>query len=215
MIENLISHQGLDHLIATYGYPAVALGVGLESMGLPVPGETMLVLAAMYAATHAEFNIWLVAAAAAVGAIGGDNLGYWLGMRYGYPLLRRFGHCIGLSDKRIKVGQYLFLRHGSKVVFLGRFVALLRMLAAFLAGVNRMRWSHFVLANALGGVVWAAVFALGGYMLGAIIFRLEGMLAPIAFAIVCIVFFGSGFLMLRFEHQLQDKAERALPGPLA
>ena len=61
MIENLISHQGLDQLIATYGYPAVALGVGLESMGLPVPGETMLVLAAMYAATHAELNIWLVA----------------------------------------------------------------------------------------------------------------------------------------------------------
>lgn len=136
-------------------------------------------------------------------------------MRYGYPLLRGFGHCIGLSDKRIKVGQYLFLRHGSKVVFLGRFVALLRMLAAFLAGVNRMRWSHFVLANALGGVVWAAVFALGGYMLGAIIFRLEGMLAPIVFAIVCIGFFGSGFLMLRFEHQLRDKAESALPGPIA
>lgn len=213
MIESL-THQGLDQLIATYGYPAVALGVGLESMGLPVPGETMLVLAAMYAATHADLNIWLVAVAAAVGAIGGDNFGYWLGMRYGYPLLRRFGHCIGLSDKRIKVGQYLFLRHGSKVVFLGRFVALLRMLAAFLAGVNRMRWSHFVLANALGGVAWAAVFALGGYMLGTIIFRLEGILAPIAFVIVCIVFFGSGFLLLRFEHRLQDKAERALPGPL-
>jgi membrane protein DedA with SNARE-associated domain len=209
MIESLISHQGLDHLIATYAYPAVALGVGLESTGLPVPGETILVLAAMYATTHADLNIWLVAVAAAVGAIVGDNFGYWLGMRYGYPLLRRFGHCIGLSDKRIKVGQYLFLRHGSKVVSLGRFVALLRMLAAFLAGVNRMRWSDFVLANALGGVV----FALSGYMLGAIIFRREGMLAPIAFAIVCVVLFGSGFLMLRFERQLHDKAERALPGP--
>jgi membrane protein DedA with SNARE-associated domain len=214
MPASLISHQGLDQLVATYGYLAVAVGVGLESMGVPLPGETLLVLAAIYAGGHADLNIWLVGLAAALGAIAGDNIGYWLGMRYGYPLLRRFGWYAGLSDRRIKVGQYLFLCHGRKVVFLGRFVALLRILAAFLAGVNRMRWSDFMLANALGGVVWAGVFALGGYTLGTIIFRLEGILAPIVFAAACAVFFGCGYLFVKIEDDLQERAERALPGPL-
>ena len=135
---SLFTHQGLDYLVATYGYLAVVLGVGLESMGIPLPGETILVVAAVYAATHAGLNIWLIVVAASAGAIIGDNLGYWLGARFGYPLLLRFGPQVGLSEGRIKVGQYLFMRHGGKVVFFGRFVALLRILAAFLAGVNRM-----------------------------------------------------------------------------
>jgi membrane protein DedA with SNARE-associated domain len=210
----MFSHQELDQLIATYGYLAVTIGVGLESMGLPLPGETILVLAAMYAASHADLNIWLVGVAAVAGAIMGDNFGYWLGLHYGYPLLRRFGRHFGLPDRRIKVGQYLFLRFGNKVVFLGRFVALLRMLAAFLAGVNRMRWPAFLVANALGGILWAALFTLGGYTLGSLMFKLKGVLAPIVFGAAAIVFFGCGFLMLRFEHRLQDKAERALPDPL-
>ena len=88
---SLFSHEGLDSLVATYGYFAVALGVGLESMGLPLPGETILVVAAIYAATHAELNIWLIVVAASAGAIVGDNLGYLLGSRFGYPLLLRFG----------------------------------------------------------------------------------------------------------------------------
>ncbi len=212
---SLFTHQGLDNLVATYGYLAVALGVGLESMGLPIPGETILVVASVYAATHAGLNIWLVAAAASVGAIVGDNLGYWLGSKFGYPLLLRFGPQVGLSEGRIKVGQYLFLRHGAKVVFLGRFVALLRILAAFLAGVNRMEWPAFLVANALGGVMWAALFAFGGYMLGTIAFRLQGVLGPTLLVAAAIAFFGCGFLIQHYEDRLQEAAERALPGPLA
>ena len=212
---SLFTHQGLDYLVATYGYLAVVLGVGLESMGIPLPGETILVVAAVYAATHAGLNIWLIVVAASAGAIIGDNLGYWLGARFGYPLLLRFGRYVGLSDARIKVGQYLFLRHGGKVVFFGRFVALLRMLAAFLAGVNRMEWPKFLLANALGGVTWAAVFAFGGYTLGTIAFRLQGVLGPIVLIAAGIAFFGCGFLIQHYEDQLQEEAERVLPGPLA
>lgn len=212
---SLFTHQGLDNLVATYGYLAVALGVGLESMGLPIPGETILVVASVYAATHAGLNIWLVAAAASVGAIVGDNLGYWLGSKFGYPLLLRLGPQVGLSEGRIKVGQYLFLRHGAKVVFLGRFVALLRILAAFLAGVNRMEWPAFLVANALGGVTWAALFAFGGYMLGTIAFRLQGILGPTLLVAAGIAFFGCGFLIQHYEDRLQEAAERALPGPLA
>jgi membrane protein DedA with SNARE-associated domain len=184
-------------------------------MGLPIPGETILVVAAVYAATHPDLNIWLIVTAASAGAIVGDNLGYWLGSRFGYPLLLRFGPKLGLSSGRIKVGQYLFLRHGGKVVFIGRFVALLRILAAFLAGVNRMEWPAFLVANALGGVTWAAVFAFGGYTFGTIAFRLQGVLGPILLAAAAVAFFGCGFLIQRYEDRLQEEAERALPGPLA
>jgi len=166
-----LPHEQLQHFISKHGYWAVALIVGLESMGLPLPGETVLVLATIYAATDPNVNVWLVITAAAVGSIIGDNVGYWLGKKYGYALLRRYGRHIGMSDARIKIGQYLFLRHGGKVVFFGRFVALLRILAAVLAGVNRMPWRGFLLANAGGAVIWAAVFGVGGYLFGKVLLQ--------------------------------------------
>jgi membrane protein DedA with SNARE-associated domain len=150
----------LQQLVSVHGYWVVALIVGLESVGLPLPGETILVLAAIYAASEPSFNIWVLIVVAAFGAIIGDNVGYWLGSRYGYALLLRYGERIGMFEARIKLGQYLYLKHGAKVVFLGRFVALLRILAAFLAGLNRMPWRAFLTANATGGVIWAAVSVL-------------------------------------------------------
>ena len=130
-------------------------------MGIPLPGETVLVLAALYACTHHDLSIWGVIASAAAGAILGDNIGYWVGREFGYRLLLRYGAYIGISDSRIKLEQYLFLRHGTKVVFFGRFVAQLRILTAFLAGENRMDWRRFLLANAAGGILWATLFDLG------------------------------------------------------
>jgi membrane protein DedA with SNARE-associated domain len=116
---------------------------GFMVMGLPLPGESALVLAALYASRHDQ-NISGVEAAAATGAVLGDNIGYWVGREFGYRLLLR---------------QYLFLRHGGMVVFFGRFVAFLRVLAAFLAGVNRMDWGRFLLANE--GILWASVVGFG------------------------------------------------------
>jgi membrane protein DedA with SNARE-associated domain len=211
---SLLSHEALRNLIATHGYWAVAFIVGLESMGIPLPGETILVLAAIYAATDPGLNIWLVIAAAAAGSILGDNAGYWIGKRYAYSLLLRYGHHIGMSAPRIKIGQYLFRRHGSKVVFFGRFIALLRILAAFLAGVNRMPWRDFLFANAAGGVLWATVFGIGGFGFGRLLLRLHHVLAAAAFALAVVAFFGVGYLIRRYEHRLAAIAERALPGPL-
>ena len=156
----------------------------------------------------------MVIAVAAFGAIVGDNVGYWLGLRYGYALLLRYGERIGMFEARIKLGQYLFLKHGAKVVFLGRFVALLRMLAAFLAGVNRMPWRAFLVANACGGIIWAAVFGIGGYFFGKLLLQLHHALAPIVFALALAAFFGCGYLVRRYEDRLTASAERALPGPL-
>ena len=205
----------LQQLVSAHGYWVVALIVGLESMGLPLPGETILVLAAIYAATEPSFNVWGVIAVAASGAIVGDNAGYWLGRRYGYALLLRYGERIGMFEARIKLGQYLFLKHGAKVVFLGRFVALLRILAAFLAGVNRMPWRAFLIANASGGIIWAAVFGIGGYVFGKLLLQLHHALSPIVFAIALAAFFGCGYLVRRYEDRLTELSERALPGPLA
>ena len=108
----------------------------------------------------------------------------------------------------------VFLRHGAKVVFLGRFVALLRILAAFLAGLNRMPWRAFLTANAIGGAIWAAVFGLGGFMFGKALLQLHHALAPIVFALALAGFFGCGYLIRRYEDRLTALAERALPGPL-
>jgi membrane protein DedA with SNARE-associated domain len=210
----VFSHEALQNLVSAHGYWVIALIVGLESMGIPLPGETILVLAAIYAAADPTFSIWLVIGAAAAGSIMGDNLGYWIGKRYAYALLVHYGRHIGMSAPRIKLGQYLFREHGGMVVFLGRFVALLRILAAFLAGVNRMRWGTFLVANAAGAILWAATFGFGGYFFGKFLFRLHHAVAGVVFALALAGFFGIGYLIHRYEQRLIDAAELALPGPL-
>ena len=212
---SIFPHEELQNLVVTHGYWSVAVIVGLESMGIPLPGETVLVLAAIYAATNPEFNIWLVVGAATAGAIIGDNVGYWLGREFGYPLALKYGKYIHLSEGRIKLGQYLFSRHGGKVVFFGRFVALLRILAAFLAGVNRMGWWKFLFYNAFGGIIWASVFGFGGYIFGRTIQELERPFAIAAGCAAVLGFIGMTLFMRRNEARLQVEAERALPGPLA
>ena len=147
----------LQHFLVTYGYWAVFVFVAIESIGIPFPGETMLLVAAIDAGTTHQLSIVLVIIAATCGAILGDNLGFWIGREGGYRLLRRYGRYIGFNERRVKLGLYLFRKHGGKIVFFGRFVAVLRAWAAFLAGVNRMQWSRFLLFNALGGVSWATL----------------------------------------------------------
>jgi membrane protein DedA with SNARE-associated domain len=209
-----ITFADLEALIGTHGYWAVALIVGLESMGLPLPGETVLVLAAIYAGASGDLNIWGIVAAATTGAILGDNAGYWLGRKFGYPLLLKYRRYVRLSERKIKLAQYLFQRHGAKVVFFGRFVALLRILAAFLAGLNHMPWKRFLAANAGGGIVWASFFGFGGYIFGESIRGLGGYLSMAALVGAGIAFFGFGYLVRRRQLALEEEAERAIPGPL-
>ena len=207
----LVPH--LQHVVATYGYFAVFLIVALESAGIPMPGETVLVTAAIFAASGTLKIYWVIGAAAA-GAIIGDNCGYWIGRELGFPLIYRFGHYIRLDEKRLKVGQYLFLRHGGKIVFFGRFVAVLRAFAAFLAGVNRYNWEEFFLFNAAGGIVWATIFGAGGYLLGRAFehYARPVGIAALIIAVICAVF--AARFIRSHEQALEEEAERALPGPL-
>jgi len=201
-------------LIMNYGSLAVAVVVCLESMGLPLPGEAILIAAAVYAGKTGELSIVEVIAAASAGAIVGDNIGYWIGREIGFRVLVRYGSHVGLTEPRIKVGQYLFQRHGGKIVFFGRFIALLRVLAALLAGVNRMSWPRFFLANAAGAIVWATVFGLGAYTLGQ---DIEHLTKPAALALAGVglaVLIAWGLFLHSHREELEAEAERALPGPL-
>ena len=202
------------YLLNTYGYWAVLVFVGIESIGIPFPGETMLLVAAIYAGTTHRLVILLVIVAAASGAILGDNIGFWIGREGGYRLLRRYGRYIRLEERRLKLGQYLFLKHGGKVVFFGRFVAVLRAFAAFLAGTNRMPWPRFLFFNAAGGIVWATLYGLGGYFLGDNIHRLTGTIGIIAIVLAAIVIIGFLLFLRRNEHRLEEEAEKVFPGPL-
>jgi len=205
--------EHIEPFIAHYGYFAVLLIVALESAGLPLPGETALVSAAIFAG-QGKLSIEGVIAAAAVAAIFGDNVGYWVGREFGFPLIYRFGPRVGVDEGRLKVAQYLFVRHGGKIVFFGRFVAILRTFAAFLAGVNHLPWPRFLLFNALGGIVWATLFGLGGFWLGR---AFELYAKPVGFAALACAVVGA-VIASRFiahhEKALRDEAERALPGPL-
>jgi membrane protein DedA with SNARE-associated domain len=150
----------MNHLITAYGYYAVALLVGAESLGIPLPGETILIAAAIYAGHTHQLSVWIIFAVAAAAAILGDNIGFWIGDKGGYRLLRRYGHYLRIDEPKLKIGRYIFDRQGGKVVFLGRFVSVLRTYAAFLAGTNRMRWPRFLIYNAAGGILWAAAYSL-------------------------------------------------------
>jgi len=204
----------LTNLVAQYGYLAVLVIVGLESTGVPLPGETTLVAAALYAGATHNLNIVGVVIAAAVGAILGDNLGYLIGHWGGYRLLIRYGRYIRLSEKRIKIARYLFLRYGGEVVFFGRFTAILRAYDAFLAGTTRMPWRRFLFFNAAGGIAWATIYGGGAYLLGRQIERLSGPFEIVFVAAAVIAIVVGALIIRRQEERLAVAAEKAFPGPL-
>jgi membrane protein DedA with SNARE-associated domain len=209
-----LATSNLVHFLTTYGYWAVLLFVAIESTGIPFPGETMLLLAAIFAGTTHQLSIPLVILAAASGAILGDNLGFWVGREGGFRLLRRYGRYIRLDERKLKLGLYLFRKHGGKVVFFGRFIAVLRAWAAFLAGTNRMPWPSFLIFNALGGIVWATIYGLGGYFLGNNIHRLVGPFGTVTIILAVLIILASLVFVWRNERRLEEKAVQALPGPL-
>ncbi len=157
--------ETIANLVASYGYVLLFALVGIESLGIPLPGETALVTAAAYAALG-HLSIFLVIATAAAGAIIGDNAGYWIGRKGGRAFVLRFGRKIRLNENHLVRAESFFRRHGGKTVFIGRFVALLRSWAAVLAGIGAMPYGEFTAYNASGGIVWAACFGSLGYLFG-------------------------------------------------
>jgi len=204
----------IAQLIHVYGLAAVATVVGLECVGVPLPGETALLAAAIYAGTKHDLNIVSVILTAASAATVGRMIGYVIGREFGYWLLLRYGSYVRITESRIKLGQYLFLRHGGKIIFFAQFIPILRTFAGLFAGANCMPWRGFLLANATGSALWAITFGYAAYSLGKGVEQLAGWAVIVLGVATIITFILAGIFVNRHEAQLAAEAERAMPGPL-
>lgn len=207
-----MSYFSLHHLIQllhAYGNIVLAGVIGLESVGLPLPGETLLIAASVVAATSHQLSLPLVILSAALGAIIGQTAGYAIGWGVGHRLLRRYGRAVGLTDRRLAYGRALFRRHGVKLVFASRFVVFLRTVAALLAGANRMPWSRFMVANITGSVAWSALYGGGAYLLGHEAKQVAGPVAIGVGALIAAATVAAALYARRREHQLMAQPVRA------
>jgi membrane protein DedA with SNARE-associated domain len=199
-------------LIQVHGPWIICVVVALESAGVPLPGETILVAAALLASTTTnQIDIAVVVLAAAAGAIIGDGIGYTVGRRFGVPFLRKFGRYIRLNENRLLIGRYLFFRYGSAVVFFGRFIAVLRMFAALLAGANSMPAARFFFFNVTGGICWACLFGFGAYAIGTEIYKISEPLTLVSLGLFIAAGSAFSIIIRRYELVLLRQAERALP----
>jgi membrane protein DedA with SNARE-associated domain len=203
-----------NHLISTYGYWAVFVFVAAESLGVPIPGETVLIVAGAYAGQTHRLSPWVIFVVAMAAALVGNMAGYLIGFKGGFALATRYGSKIRLDERKLKVGRYVLDRQGGKVVFFGRFISILRTYIAFLAGTVRMDWRKFAGATAAAAVVWAAVYTALAYEAAKALKRLSGVV-DLAVAGVAVVVVVAVVLMTRRQLKvLGDKAEAAYPGPL-
>jgi membrane protein DedA with SNARE-associated domain/putative flippase GtrA len=152
-------------LISHYGYLVVLFGVMLESTGVPLPGETILIAAGVLA-QRGHLDLGDAVAFGILGAVLGDQIGYWVGREGGRPFVLRWGRYVFITPERLGRAEAFFGRHGGKAVFLARFFSGFRVFGALVAGTSRMRWRTFLFYNALGGAIWATAAVLVGYLLG-------------------------------------------------
>jgi membrane protein DedA with SNARE-associated domain len=211
----------MTQLVETYGLVVVAVLVGLESVCLPVPGETVLILAAIFAGTHRHMdgaqhhlNIVAIVMTASAAAIVGQSIGYVIGRQFGYRLLVRYGPYLQVTEGRIKLGQYLFLRNGVAIVIATRFVPVLRSTAGVLAGANRMPWKLFIFACVVGALVWVSFISYTVFLLGNLVERAGHTVAIILGIFAAAVIIAGINFVRRHEARLIAEAELALPGPL-
>jgi membrane protein DedA with SNARE-associated domain len=180
-----------------------------------VPGETALIGAALYAGSTHNLEIWGVIGVAIAGAVLGDNIGFSIGRYGGAKLLLRHGHKIRLHEGRLKIGIWLFRRHGGKVVFWGRFVSILRTWAAFLAGTNHMAWDRFLVFNAAGGAVWATIYGIAYYEFGGSLRKLSTTIDIVLGVVGALVLVAFVIWTKRKEAELEERAEQEIEGSVA
>lgn len=203
-----------SHFIGTYGYWAVFAFVAAESLGVPIPGETVLIAAGAYAGHTHRLNPWGIFVVAMAAAVVGNLAGYGIGYKGGFALAARYGKKVRLDERKLKVGRYVLDRQGGKVVFFGRFISVLRTYIAFLAGTVRMGWHKFIAASVAAAVVWAGLYTLLAYEAAKTLQHLSGtidlVLAGVAVVLIVVVV----LVTHRQVRALGDKAEAAYPGPL-
>ena len=188
---------------SSLGYILPAI-IGLESMGVPSPGETALILAAVLA-SQGKLQIWLVIIIGVASAILGDNVGYLLGRHFGREVLEAPGPFHRRRVGVIGLGDRFFERHGPKAVFFARWIALIRFAAAWLAGINGMHWPQFFLWNAIGGITWGVTYGLVGYFLGSAAANAISKFGIYAFIALGLLFVGYVYFKLRGRESSEDE----------
>jgi membrane protein DedA with SNARE-associated domain len=173
-------------IVDAIGYPAAGLGILVESAGVPFPGETLLLAAAAWAAAR-HHSIVLVIVFGFLGSTAGADLGYLLGFRGGRPFVERFGSLFRIRPEHIARSEMFFARHGDKAVLLARFILGLRTWGSMLAGMSRMPFWRFQLFSALGGLAWATVIGIAGYLLGSNLGLLEAIIRDLGIGGLAIV----------------------------
>jgi len=199
-----MTHSILDLLrsaVVHYGYWAVAGALLLENAGIPLPGETILLLASFLAYSEHDLQLsWIIVVATAVTTLGG-SLGFALGYHGGRPLLERYRVLFRIQDQTLARGERLFERYGSVAIFFARFVFGMRILAGPMAGVLRMPWRKFLIFNFLGAAVWVTAISSAGYLFGRHWGRLERVLKRFDIAVVIVVLLAVAFWWWRSRSQ--------------
>lgn len=205
----------INHVVGSWGYYAVFGMLAAEGFGpFFVPGETTLLAAALIAGATHHLGILFVLLAGYAGALLGDNFSYLVGRRFGFGLIRRYGPYVRLNEKRIKFVQVVYLRYGIPIVFVGRFIMLLRSWESFLAGANRMPWRRFAPVNAAASLVWVCAWGLGAYALGEAGLAMLKTVGLALLGIFCIAAVAAWLYFRRHESDMEAWADAALPGPL-
>ena len=197
MSLEFLSLESVQQIAEHYGYWAVMSGIMLENMGLPIPGET-ITLVGGFLAGSGDLTYPGVLAAATGGAIVGDNFGYWIGKWGGWPLLKQVGGFFGIAEEQLNQAREEFGRNAARAVFIGRFVALLRVFAGPLAGIAGMPYHRFFVFNTAGAVVWATTIVSLAFFVGRIVpleqllawvsqFGVAALLAVVAFVVYWII----------------------------
>lgn len=175
MSLEFISLENIQEVAQNYGYWAVFLGILLENLGIPLPGETLTIVGGFLAGSD-QLNYWFVLVSAILGAAIGGTCGYWIGRSAGWPFLLKFGSFFRISEKRLEEIKNQFSQNAAKAVFFGRFIALLRIFAGPLAGIAEMPYGRFFIYNLAGASIWASVMVTLAFFVGRVV-PLEQLIA--------------------------------------
>ena len=195
----------ITNVVHQYGPLAVGGCITLEGMGLPVPGEIVLLTAGALAA-QGEFSIVIVGLAAWIGTIAGGTGGYWIGRWGGVVFLRKYGRWFGLTEERERLAQRYFERHGARTIMFARFIALLRIVAGIMAGSVEMRFGLFTACNAIGGLIWSVSFAALGYLFGSHLKLVDRYISQASVALLVLGVVVGAFIWMRRRRSQEPRS---------
>lgn len=179
--------ETIRHFLEAWGYWAVAVGLLLENAGVPVPGETILIVASVFSYNTHHLHLSWIIVVGIIAATAGDNAGYWIGRKGGRPLLERWKRFFHVRDRHIASAESLIEKHGSVAIFFARFVTGARVIAGPLAGVLHMEWKRFAFFNFLGATLWVVTIAGVAYAFGSQLDRLLAFMSDANWVVLAVV----------------------------